>query len=114
MFAKRTKCQPMVKKQTTKDLIAESLRELMEQMPFERITVRDIIQNCELSSTTFYKHFRDKYDLIEWIYHKDSRAFIDRISDTYTWKDAALDTLYSFYGKQRVLPFLFPQRQTCG
>lgn len=86
----------------------------MEQMPFERITVRDIIQNCELSSTTFYKHFRDKYDLIEWIYHKDSRAFIDRISDTYTWKDAALDTLYSFYGKQRVLPFLFPQRQTCG
>ena len=87
----------MAKKQTTKDLLAESLRELTEKMPFERITIKDIVQNCDLSSTTFYHHFKDKYELVEWIYKKDSKQFIEKISDSYTWKDAALETIYAFH-----------------
>ncbi len=87
----------MVKKQTTKDLLAESLRELTKKMPFERITIKDIVQNCDLSSTTFYHHFSDKYQLVEWIYQMDSRQFVDSISDSFTWKDAALNTVLVFF-----------------
>ncbi len=90
----------MIKRQTTKDLLAESLQELMRSVPFERITVKDIVKNCELSSTTFYHHFQDKYDLVEWIYRKDSRQFVDRISDSYIWKDAALHTVLVFRSEQ--------------
>ncbi len=86
----------MVKKQTSKDLLAASLQELTSKMSFERITIKDIVTNCDLSSTTFYNNFRDKYELVEWIYRKDSKRFVDQICDSYTWKDAALDTIISF------------------
>ncbi|MCR4883267.1 MAG: TetR family transcriptional regulator [Clostridiales bacterium] len=68
-------------------------------MPFERITIKDIVQNCDLSSTTFYHHFKDKYELVEWIYQNDNRHHIESISDSYTWKDAALQTLYTFHNE---------------
>ncbi len=86
----------MVKRKTTKDLLAESLRELTKTYPFERITVKDIVQNCGFSSTTFYHHFQDKYQLVEWIYQTESRQFVDQISDTYTWRDSALNTVIVF------------------
>lgn len=89
----------MVKRQTTKDLLAASLRELTEKMPFERITIKDIVQNCGVSSTTFYHHFSDKYQLVEWIYQNDSGQFVDQISDSYTWKDAALHTVLTFHNE---------------
>lgn len=89
----------MISKQTTKDLLAASLRELTGEMPFERITIRDIVQNCGVSSTTFYHHFSDKYQLVEWIYQKDSQKFVNQISASYTWRDAALQTVLTFHNE---------------
>ncbi|MBQ4417411.1 MAG: TetR family transcriptional regulator, partial [Butyrivibrio sp.] len=34
----------------------------------DRITIRQITDNCDYSPATFYRHFKDKYDLIAWDY----------------------------------------------
>ena len=47
-----------MKRKTAKEILAESFRELAEE----------IADNCEYSPATFYRHFRDKYDLIAWDY----------------------------------------------
>lgn len=49
-----------------KDIFAASLMELLSKMPLTKINVKDIVENCDLSRQTFYRYFKDKYDLINW------------------------------------------------
>ncbi|MDO4633057.1 MAG: TetR/AcrR family transcriptional regulator C-terminal domain-containing protein [Eubacteriales bacterium] len=58
----------MIYRKTTKETLAESLRELSESKSIDKITIREIVENCGMSAGTFYNHFKDKYDLIAWIY----------------------------------------------
>ena len=49
-----------MKRKTAKELLAESFRELAEQKSVDKITVREIAENCGYSPATFYRQFRDK------------------------------------------------------
>lgn len=53
----------------TKKALAQSLKELMDRQPFSKISVADICGNCGMSRKSFYYHFRDKYDLVHWIFN---------------------------------------------
>lgn len=52
----------------TKEAIANTMKQLMEETPFDHITTADIINRCGISRKTFYYHFQDKYDLVNWIF----------------------------------------------
>lgn len=52
----------------TKRALASALKELMETEPFSKISVGDICQKCDMNRKSFYYHFKDKYDLVNWIY----------------------------------------------
>ena len=52
--------------QTTKRALAASLEKLLAKKPLDKITVIDIVEDCEVNRQTFYYHFRDIYDLLEW------------------------------------------------
>ena len=47
-------------------MLAESLKRAMKQKSFSKITVSEIIQDCGVNRKTFYYHFEDVYDLLEW------------------------------------------------
>lgn len=51
----------------TKTNIANSLKKLMKQKPLSKITVNDIITDCDVNRKTFYYHFEDINDLVKWI-----------------------------------------------
>lgn len=59
-----------MKKNRTKELLADSLYEIAGHKSFDKIKIQDIVSNCGMSSSTFYRHFRDKYELIAWIYEQ--------------------------------------------
>ena len=48
-------------------LLAESLKELTESRPIEKITIKEITDKAGVIRPTFYNHFQDKYELLEWI-----------------------------------------------
>ena len=52
----------------TKQALSSALKELMEEQSFERISVSDICERCHMNRKSFYYHFRDKYDLANWIF----------------------------------------------
>lgn len=52
----------------TKRALAAAMKELMEQMPFSKISVSDIAERCGMNRKSFYYHFKDKYDLVNWIF----------------------------------------------
>ena len=64
----------MIVQQTTKELLAESLKELSKFKAVDKITIKELTKNCGLTSPTFYNHFRDKYDLMAWIYNQRVEA----------------------------------------
>jgi len=52
----------------TKKALSSALKELIQEKPFEKISVADICQKCNLNRQSFYYHFKDKYDLVNWVF----------------------------------------------
>ncbi len=53
---------------TTKKALADSLKELMKTEALEKISIGEICEKCGLHRKSFYYHFEDKYDLVNWIF----------------------------------------------
>ncbi len=51
----------------TKRALEESLKRLILQKPLTKITINDLTTDCGISRMAFYYHFRDIYDLVEWV-----------------------------------------------
>lgn len=71
----------MIKKKPVKELLGESLEELLKSKPFEKITVNEITENCGVGRRTFYNNFIDKYDLATWLYIRQLNEFVDSRDD---------------------------------
>ena len=56
----------------TKELMAGAMRELMATKPVDKITIKDIVEKCGVNRQTFYYHFEDADDLLEWIFEEDA------------------------------------------
>lgn len=67
----------MVKKKTTKELLGESLEEILKSKPFEKITISEISENCGVGRRTFYNNFKDKYDLAAWLYLRQLEDYVN-------------------------------------
>ncbi|KAF5061009.1 hypothetical protein DSECCO2_319710 [anaerobic digester metagenome] len=61
--------------QRTYKLLSEALYELTLKQPFEEISVTDICKKAMVHRTTFYKHFQDKYQLLETMFSEEQRKF---------------------------------------
>lgn len=72
--------------QTTKKALAYSLKKLLKEKPLDKITVTDITEDCEVNRQTFYYHFKDIYDLVEWIYTIEATKALDGNKTATTWQ----------------------------
>lgn len=77
----------------TKKALAASLKSLLERTTLDKITVKDITEDCGVNRQTFYYHFQDVYDLLRWTLDTDAeRALGDK--KTYdTWQQGFLQLL---------------------
>ncbi len=66
--------------------LADALKSLMELKSFEKISVSDITNYCSVHRQTFYYHFADKYELLNWICR---REIIEPLTE-----DFSLDNMY--------------------
>lgn len=73
----------------TKKVLAESLKKLMAVKPMNKITVKDISDNCKLTRQTFYYHFQDIYELVDWMYRNDTAELLKNCS----WEDGILNLM---------------------
>lgn len=71
----------------TKKTLARSLKKLMQTTPLNKISVQDVVNDCNLNRQTFYYHFRDIYDLVEWIYKTEAVEGISDYKSYNTWTD---------------------------
>ena len=57
----------------TKNSLEQSLKNLLKTKPLNRITINDLVEDCGISRMTFYYHFQDIYDLVEWSCLEDAK-----------------------------------------
>ena len=85
--------------QFTKYALENSLKKLLLQKPLNKITINDITEDCGINRMTFYYHFRDIYDLVEWVCLEDA-------------KKALADNKTSFSSRWMRSPFIWPSGRT--
>ena len=76
--------------QITKRALEASLKQLLLTKPLDKITVTDICEDCGISRMTFYYHFKDIYDLVEWVCLEDARVALDGKKTYDTWEEGYL------------------------
>lgn len=72
--------------QTTKRALAASLKKLLNKKTLDKITVIDITEDCEVNRQTFYYHFKDIYDLVEWMLIDEATRTLDGRKTYDTWQ----------------------------
>ena len=66
----------------TKDNIKKNMLHLLKKNAFKDITMSMLVDECRINKTTFYRHYSDKYDLIEKI-SKDYISLFSKASSNF-------------------------------
>ena len=97
-----------MKRKTSKEILAESFREVAERKNIDKITVKDITENCGYSPATFYRQFRDKYDLIAWDYARELKIILAKMDGSKAeWQNVLKSVSNFFHDRKRYLANLF-------
>ena len=75
----------------TKYMIAQGTRQLLQEKSFENISVGDIARQCNVSRNTIYYHFKDKYDIINWVFYSEIMPIIDQYKNLDNWAEGLLE-----------------------
>lgn len=89
--------------QVTKRALEQSLKNLLLKKPLTKITVGDIADDCGINRMTFYYHFKDIYDLVEWSCLEDAKRALDEKKTYDTWQQGLLQI---FKAVQENKPFI--------
>ena len=61
---------------TTKESLGAALKQMLCVKPIDKITVKDLVEICGVNRQTFYYHFDDVYDLLEWVFEEDANRVL--------------------------------------
>ena len=64
------------KVRATRLMLAQSLKKCMGKKAFSKITVKDIVEGCELNRNTFYYHFQDTFALLKWMFEEEAISIV--------------------------------------
>ena len=85
--------------QVTKRALEQSLKNLLLKKPLSKITISDLTEDCGMNRMTFYYHFKDIYDLVEWACLTDAKRALDEKKTYDTWQQGFLTDIRSCTGK---------------
>lgn len=75
------------------EIFAASLKRILEKKMLDHITVKDIAKDCGVTRQTFYYHFTDIYQLVEWEYKRIISEGAAGHYDINTWQQGYCQVL---------------------
>ena len=85
---------------TTKRMLSMSLKKLLSKTTLDNITIQDITNDAEVSRKTFYYHFQDIYDLLDWTLQEDARHLVANKINLDNWEEKHRRPVRLHAGKQ--------------
>lgn len=93
----------MVKQHTsTKNDILSALERLLKDKDYADIGIMEICEEAHISKPTFYRHFKNKDDIVHWTTLEVIRCGIAQVGRRYGWHEAAYRTSAALY-QHRIL-----------
>ena len=80
-------------RQYTRNILADAAESLFETQSIENITVQSIVDACGTTRTTFYRYFKDKYDIMNWVYKRRVDDIIKNNINSDSLKETYCDIL---------------------
>lgn len=77
----------------TKKALSLALKELMQEVPFEKITINDLTKKTGVSRNTFYYHFSDINQLLEWTFDHEIVCGLESYETIDNWQEGLLSVL---------------------
>ncbi|RKI91092.1 TetR family transcriptional regulator [Parablautia intestinalis] len=74
----------------TKTALEASLKNLLLHKKIDKITISDLTSDCGISRMAFYYHFKDIYDLVEWVCIEDGKRALQGKKTYDTWQEGML------------------------
>ena len=96
--------------QVTKRALVASLKNQLLKKPLDKVTISDITDDCGISRMTFYYHFKDIYDLIEWAFEEEASRILEGKKDYDTWQQANKPFIMNVYrsiSREKVENYLY-------
>lgn len=81
--------------QITKRALEASLKNVLRQKPLNKITINDLAEDCGINRMTFYYHFKDIYDLVEWVCLEDATQALADNKHYDTWEQGFAQIFYA-------------------
>ena len=81
----------------TKKALEHSLKNMLLKKPLDKITIRDLTDDCGISRMAFYYHFQDIYDLVEWACIEDATAALAGKKTADTWSEGLAQIFEAVY-----------------
>ncbi len=72
----------------TKETIVRVFLNLIQKKSFEKITVKDIVEECGINRKTFYYYFKDIYDLVEYAFKAEMESYINSVPEENTLEES--------------------------
>lgn len=83
----------------TKLQMAESLKKMIKGRPFSKITVQDIVSDCNINRNTFYYHFDNNYDLLSFTYEQEVQNIVESFHKANATIPQAMDFVLDYIDK---------------
>lgn len=90
--------------------LANGMKELLVHTPVDKITVKQIADQCDVTRPTFYRHFKDKYDLINWYFDVLAQMSFKQMGISMTLREGLVKKFEFIKGKDNFLPQHFQVR----
>lgn len=105
--------------QFTKQAIVASFVKLLGQKPLDKITVKDVVEDCGVNRNTFYYYFQDIYALLDEVFQEETRAVLEEGQPFTSWQEGVLHAItfarenkkaiyhiYNSMGRERLRTYL--------
>ena len=87
--------------------LADALKRCMKRAPLEKITVGEIAEECGTARQKFYRHFKDKYDLVNWYFDKIPQESIEQMVEGRNVFEGLVNKLYYYEEEGEVFQTAF-------
>lgn len=75
-------------KQYTKAMIRKTFVKQLNEHPLSKVTVKSIVEECDINRNTFYYHYRDIYEVLTEIFDMELQKVIDKYNENFMWEDS--------------------------
>lgn len=87
----------------TKAAIKETFLDLLRTKPFDKITVRDIVETCGINRNTFYYYYSDIYDLLEEVFKHELTDLMSVHQSGSSWVKGFIKVAEVAYSNKKII-----------